>query len=86
MNLFKKFKEDKHLLIILVLHLILAACHLTFNLFSDIQYHAELRIIGCLTIAFLIFFFDRPGMALGFVLYACSIIYINTFCHIDKNY
>ena len=75
----KALKNDKKLLIILILHLLLAACHLSFNLFSDIQYHAELRAAGCITIAFLTLFFDRRGMSIGFVLYACSLIYINTF-------
>ena len=79
MNLFKKFKEDKHLLIILVLHLILAACHLTFNLFSDIQYHAEFRAAGCILIALFIFLFGRRGMSYAFLIYACSLIYLNTF-------
>lgn len=72
-------KNDRKSLIILLLHLLLAACHLSFNLFSDIQYHAELRAAGCITIALLTFFFDRRGMAVGFVLYASSLIYINTF-------
>jgi hypothetical protein len=78
-NLFKKFKEDKHLLIILVLHLILAACHLTFNLFSDIQYHAEFRAAGCILIALFIFLFGRRGMSYGFLIYACALIYLNMF-------
>ena len=79
MKLFTRLKNDRKLLIILLLHLLLAACHLSFNLFSDIQYHADLRAAGCITIALLIFFFGRQGMAYGFVLYACSLIYINTF-------
>lgn len=79
MNLFRKFKEDKHLLIILVLHLILAACHLTFNLFSDIQYHAEFRAAGCIIIALFIFLFGRRGMSYGFLIYACALIYLNMF-------
>ena len=79
MNLFKKFKEDNHLLIILVLHLILAACHLTFNLFSDIQYHAEFRATGCILIALFIFLFGRRGMSYGFLIYACTLIYLNMF-------
>lgn len=79
MKIFARLKNDRKLLIILLLHLLLAACHLSFNLFSDIQYHAELRAAGCITIAILTFFFDRRGMSFGFVLYACSLIYINTF-------
>ena len=86
MNIFSKLKQrfidvknDKNLLIILLLHLQLAACHLTFNLFSDIQYHAELRAAGCIVIALLILFLGRQGMAYGFVIYACTLIYINTF-------
>lgn len=75
----KTLKNDKKLLIIILLHLLLAACHLSFNFFSDIQYHAELRAAGCITIALLTLFFNRRGMSIGFVLYACSLIYINTF-------
>ena len=82
-NYFKKrffsLKNNKSLLIIIALHFLLAACHLYMLYFSNIQYHAELRIIGCITIAIFILLFDRPGMAYGFVLYACAIIYINTF-------
>ena len=72
-------KENKILLLILLLHLLLAGCHLYLLLKTDIQYHAELRIAGCLLIALLIFLFDRPGMAYGFLIYACTLIYINTF-------
>ena len=82
-NYFKKryfsLKNNIPLLLIILLHFLLAACHLYMLYFSNIKYHAELRIIGCLTIAFLIMLFDRPGMAYGFVIYACSLIYINTF-------
>ena len=86
MSIFSKLKQrfvdiktDKNQLVILLLHLQLAACHLTFNLFSDIQYYAELRASGCILIALFILFFGRQGMAYGFVIYACALIYINTF-------
>ena len=83
LNYFKKryisLKNNKSLLAILLLHLLLAACHLYMLYFSDIHYHADLRIVGCIIIAIFILLFDRPGMAYGFVLYACSLIYINTF-------
>ena len=72
-------KENISLLIIILLQLLLAGCHTYMLLRTEIQYHAELRIVGCLVIAFLTFLFDRQGMSIGFVLYACSIIYINTF-------
>lgn len=72
-------RSNKILGIILLLHLLLAACHLYQYFLSPIKYHAELRIAGCILIAVLIFFFDRPGMAVGFLIYACSLIYINTF-------
>ena len=76
---FLELKNDKKLIIILLLHLLLAACHLCFNLFSDIKYHAEFRAAGCITIAMLILFFGRRGMSFGFLIYACTLIYINTF-------
>ena len=72
-------KNDKTMLIILSLHLLLAACHLYQYYLSPVMYHAELRIAGCCLIALLIFFFDRPGMAFGFLVYACCLIYVNTF-------
>ena len=74
-----ELKNDKKLIIIILLHLLLAACHLCFNLFSDIKYHAEFRAAGCITIAILILLFGRRGMSYGFLLYACTLIYINTF-------
>ena len=78
-NIFTALRNDKMLVIIMLLHILLAACHLSFNLFSDFQYHAEFRAAGCLAIALLILLFGRRGMAFGFVLYACSLIYLNTF-------
>ena len=76
---YNSLRSDKILGIILLLHLLLAACHFYQYFLSPIQYPAELRIAGCILIAILIFFFDRPGMAFGFIIYACSLIYVNTF-------
>ena len=78
-NCFKRLKEDKILGMILYLHLILAACHFLHSYMSDIQYHADLRFAGCILVSLLIFFFGRIGLAFGFTIYACALIYVNTF-------
>ena len=74
-----RLRDDKILGMIFFLHLILAACHFCHSYISEIHYHGDLRLAGCLLIAILIFFFGRIGMAFGFTAYACSLIYVNTF-------
>lgn len=71
--------NDKLLLIIFLLHLLLIICHVSQNYLSDIQYHWYLRAGGCGIIAFLIFFCGRKGLSYGLTVYACALIYINTF-------
>ena len=71
--------SDKYLLMILALHLLLAVCHFCHSYMSDIQYHGDLRFAGCITIAGLILLFGRKGLSFGFVVYACSLIFVNTF-------
>ena len=76
---FISLKNDRYLLMILLLHLFLAVCHFCHSYLSNISYHGDLRFTGCLLIALLILFFGRKGMAFGFTIYACSLIYVNTF-------
>ena len=76
---FIELGKDKFLLMILALHCFLAVCHFCHSYMSDIQYHGDLRFAGCLLIALLIVLFGRKGMAFGFVIYACSLIFVNTF-------
>lgn len=72
-------KTDKILGLVFILHLILAACHVCHSFLSDIHYHGDLRTAGCVVIALLIFILGRRGMAFGFMIYGCSLIYVNTF-------
>lgn len=76
---FVDLSQDKYLMMILALHFFLAVCHFCHSYMSDIQYHGDLRFAGCVVIALLILFFGRKGMAFGFVIYACSLIFVNTF-------
>ena len=85
-NLYNKLKQryfllvnDRNLLIIFLLHLLLIVCHVSHNYISDIQYHWYLRAGGCGLIALLIFFFGRIGLSYGLTVYACCLIYVNTF-------
>lgn len=72
-------KNDKILLMIFLLHIVLTVCHICHSFLSDIQYHAYMRAGCCLLIAILIFFFGRIGLSYGFVIYACILAYFNTF-------
>lgn len=76
---FKNLKDDKILGMIFLLHLILALCHFSHSCISDLKYHGDLRTFGCLLVAVLIFFLGRIGLAFGFTIYACALIYVNTF-------
>lgn len=78
-NHFIALKNDRYLLMILCLHLFLAVCHFCHSYMSDIQCHGDLRTAGCILIALLILLFGRQGMAFGFMIYACALIYVNTF-------
>lgn len=78
-NRINELRNDKTLGIILLLHLVLAVCHICHSFMSDIQYHGELRTVGCGIIAILIFLLGRKGLAFGLLVYACSLIYVNNF-------
>ena len=75
----QEFKNDRRLLIILLLHLLLILCHFCQNKMDDIQYFWYLRAAGCGVIAILIFFFGRIGLSYGLTVFACALIYINNF-------
>ena len=72
-------KNDRTLLVVFGLHLLLIICHVSHGLMSDIQYHSLLRACGCFLISLLIFLFGRKGLSYGFTIYACALIYVNTF-------
>ena len=76
---YQLLKHDRILAMILLLHLMLALCHIYHSFLSPTHYHIYLRAGGCLTVALLIFLFGRKGLSVGMMLYACSLIYVNTF-------
>ena len=76
---YELLKNDRILSMIFLLHLILAMCHLYHSFISPTRYHIYLRAGGCLLIAVLIFIFGRKGLSYGMTMYACALIYVNTF-------
>lgn len=72
-------KNDKKLLLILFLHLLLIALHVYENYVGNIEYYWYLRAGGCGLISFCIFFFGRKGLAWALMIYACVLVYINNF-------
>jgi hypothetical protein len=71
--------NDRELLKIFLLHLLLIALHVYENLVGNIEYHWYLRAGGCALIAVLIFLLGRKGLSYGLVVYSCSLVYINNF-------
>ena len=78
-NRIELLKNDKKLLLIFFLHLLLIALHVYENYVGNIEYHWYLRAGGCGLISFCIFFFGRKGLAWALMIYACVLIYINNF-------
>ena len=78
-NRYIVFKNDKTLVLITLLHLFLAACHIYHSFISPTHYHIYLRAAGCLIIAFMSFFWGRNGLGFGMMIFACALIHINTF-------
>lgn len=85
-KLFTKLKQkylllinDKELLKIFLLHLLLIALHFYEYKTSSIEYHWYLRAGGCGIIALFIFLFGRKGLAYGLLIFSCSLVYVNTF-------
>ena len=84
--LFTKLKQkylllinDKDLLHIFLLHLLLIALHFYEYKTSSIEYHWYLRAGGCGVISLCIFLFGRKGLAYGLLIFSCSLVYINMF-------
>lgn len=71
--------NDKELLKIFLLHLLLIALHFYEYKTSSIEYHWYLRAGGCGVIALFIFLFGRKGLAYGLLIFSCSLVYINNF-------
>ena len=85
-KLFTKLKQkylllvnDKDLLHIFLLHLLLIALHFYEHKTSSIEYHWYLRAGGCGIISLFIFLFGRKGLAYGLLIFSCSLVYINNF-------
>lgn len=85
-KLFYKLKQkylllvnDKDLLKIFILHLLLIALHFYEYKTSSIEYHWYLRAGGCAVISFFIFLFGRKGLSYGLLIFACSLVYVNMF-------
>jgi DNA-binding CsgD family transcriptional regulator len=72
-------KNDKELLKIFLLHLLLIALHVYENYVGNVEYHWYLRAGGCGLIALMIFLFGRKGLSYALVIYSCTLIYVNSF-------
>ena len=71
--------NDKDLLKILILHLLLIVLHVYENYVGEIEYHWYLRAGGCGLIALCIFLFGRKGLSYGLIVYSCTLVYVNNF-------
>ena len=78
-NRIELLRNDKELLTILFLHMLLIGLHVYENYVGNIEYHWYLRAGGCGLISFCIFFFGRKGLAYALLIYSCTLIYINNF-------
>ena len=78
-NRIELLKNDKQLLLIMVLHIVLIGLHVYEWQVGDIEYYWYLRAGGCGLIALGIFFFGRKGLAWCLVIFACTLVYINNF-------
>ena len=78
-NRIELLKNDKKLLLIFFLHLLLIALHVYENYVGNIEYYWYLRAGGCGLISFCIFFFGRKGLAWALIIYSCVLVYINNF-------
>lgn len=78
-NRIELLKNDKQLLLIMVLHIVLIGLHVYEWKVGDIEYYWYLRAGGCGLIALGIFFFGRKGLAWSLVVFACTLVYINNF-------
>lgn len=72
-------KNDKSLLMIFFLHLLLIVLHVYENYVGSIEYYWYLRAGGCSLISFCIFFFGRKGLSFALLVFSCVLVYINNF-------
>lgn len=72
-------KNDKDLLKIFLLHLLLIVLHYYEYTTSHIEYFWYLRAGGCAVIALCIFLFGRKGLSYGLLLFSCTLVYVNKF-------
>ena len=78
-NRIELLKNDKQLLLIMVLHIVLIGLHVYEWKVGDIEYYWYLRAGGCALISLGIFLFGRKGLAWSLVVFACTLVYINNF-------
>ena len=78
-NRIELLKNDKQLLLIMVLHIVLIGLHVYEWQVGDIEYYWYLRAGGCALISLGIFFFGRKGLAWSLMIFACTLVYINNF-------
>ena len=78
-NRIELLKNDKQLLLIMVLHIVLIGLHVYENYVGSIEYYWYLRAGGCGLIALGIFFFGRKGLAFALMIFSCALVYINNF-------
>ena len=78
-NRIELLKNDKQLLLIMVLHIVLIGLHVYEWKVGDIEYYWYLRAGGCALISLGIFFFGRKGLAWSLMVFACILVYINNF-------
>jgi hypothetical protein len=72
-------RNDKDLLKIFLLHLLLIALHIYENYVGDVEYYWYLRAGGCGLISLFIFMFGRKGLSYALVVFSCSLVYVNNF-------
>ena len=71
--------NDKELLKIFLMHLLLIGLHIYENYVGAVEYHWYLRAGGCAVISLCIFLFGRQGLSYGLIIFSCTLVYINNF-------
>lgn len=75
----KDFREEKYLGRIIVIHVVLILLHVMTSIQYDIEYHADLRVAGCVLIILVASLFGRKGYAFAILIYSCALVYVNNF-------
>ena len=78
-NRIESVKNEKHLGKIILIHIILILLHIMTSMQYHIEYHADLRVAGCMLIILISFLFGRKGYAFAILTYSCSLVYVNNF-------